>query len=303
MITSNAPNGALNTIHDLIFKDGVIECSPIFMKTTMINAYSGCNALQRAIDIFNGIDRSERNMVCIGSMMKSYLIHRRYDDALAVYDGISGVDGAGNSETEPNEYCDSMALRACIGSGAAQRGQAIVDRVHRKLAAKGKCELEMNDHVKFSMISFHGHFGAVPEAERLFQSMRNTHCDAAALNCMMSVYLKHDRHGDALALFRRSLDVNELSKVLAIRACINGEDYESGRRLRREWTLRSHEAKLHSVLIEFFGRCHDVDSARSVFESIEPRRVDVVAIGAMMACFLENGRHDQVTRVYDEATS
>lgn len=282
---------ALDRIYGLIFEDEVIECSPIFIKTTMINAYSGCNALQRAIDIFNDIALSDRNMVCIGSMMKSYLIHRRFDDALSVYDGMM----------ESNDYCDSMALRACIGSNDMERGKVIADRVQSKLREKGKSELEMNDHVKFSMISFYGHFGDLNEAERLFKTMRNTHCNAMALNSMMSVYLKNNDHQNALQLFHQSLDRNELSKVLAIRACISGEDWNSGKRLHREFKLKNHEIKLGAVFIEFFGKCHDVESARSVFESMESRRVDVNSIGAMMTCFLDNDRYKEVISMYDDA--
>ena len=211
---------SIDFIYDLLI-EGYIECDSTFIKTTFINTYSRCNELDKSIKIFDAIDiASEMNMICYGSMMKCFINHGFYAKTLEFYDNLLRLEGD-NKDLFQNDHCNSMALQACIKSDNFAKGKAIHDRVNKKLYDKGKRELEMNPHVKHSLISFYGHFDDLQEAKRLFSGIRNNHANMIALNSMMTVYIKHGKDEDALTLYEQALEMNDLSHTVAIRSCIN----------------------------------------------------------------------------------
>ena len=290
---------SLDYIYSL-FNDGFLENTPNFIKTTFISAYSKCNELQKSEDIFNGINEDELKMISIGTMMKSYIGHHRYSDALTLYDGINNIK---NPDLHQNDHCDSMALQACIKSNNFSKGAIIHDNVNKKLYKKGKSELEMNDHVKHALISLYGHFGDLKQSELLFNSMRNTHCNAIVLNGMMTVYIKNNRNESALELYQRALDKNATSNILAIKACINTKNYILGQRFYSDMVIRPFDFNLKNILIDFFGQCSDIKRAKNIFHSMNEQKVDNVSIGAMMEAFIENNHNKEALELYHDAMS
>eukprot|EP01083_Nonionella_stella_P015236 42641_1 len=290
---------ALDCMYNL-FIEGLFECNAIFIKTTFINAYSMCHQLPKSIDIFTQIPHAQLNMICVGSMMKRYMDHECYSDALSLYDSLDALD---NDEIHQNEYCDSMAIQSCIHSGNFDKGKAIHVTVNKKLYDKGKSELEMNDRVKHSLIGFYGEFGDITEAERLFNSMRNNHANMITLNCMMNAYIKNGADASALQLYKHALEKNELSNVLAIKACMNTDNMMQGKSIYAQMHVNNYHIKLKNILIEFFGRCGDVPRAEQMFESINPQRLSLQSIGAMMKTYIDNGYHEDGLQLYDDVMS
>ena len=291
---------SLDFIYSL-FHDGFIENDPLIISTIFISAYSKCGQLQKAENIFDGMDMTQMDMVCIESMMKAFSDNDCHSDALALYDRLDSIE---NKKISKNNNCDSMALLACIQTDDFSKGQYIHEYVNKMLYDKGKSDFEMNENVRCSLISLYGHFGNIKQSNWLFKSMRDHHCYVDALNAMMTAYITNNDYKCALKTYKHAIKKNETSNVMAIKCCTETQNYILGERLCNHLNVKNRhgQVSLKNESINFFGQCSDIKSAENIFDSImmDKWRLNAGSISLMMRVYMDNNESTKALELYDD---
>ena len=120
----------------------------------------------------------------------------------------------------------------------------------------------------------------------------------------MKVYTQNDAPGRALKLYEmqqpRSWH-NDLTHNLAIKACAKSFDLEKGREIHRNLGNIDNIQILNS-LIHFYGTSGDLDTALSVFHSVDVLQRDIVTLNTVMLALIKNDDSASALRLYDECT-
>ena len=144
---------------------------------------------------------------------------------------------------------------------------------------------------------------SLSETEAIFHSLPRP-LDISAVGAMMKVYTENDAPGRALKLYEmqqpRSWH-NDLTHNLAIKACAKSFDLEKGREIHRNLGNIDNIQILNS-LIHFYGTSGDLDTALSVFHSVDVLQRDIVTLNTVMLALIKNDDSASALRLYDECT-
>ena len=61
----------------------------IYIQTNLINQYSLCQDIESALNIFNLIPENNRDIICIGSMMKAFINNNKFQETLKLFDIVN----------------------------------------------------------------------------------------------------------------------------------------------------------------------------------------------------------------------
>lgn len=227
-----------------------------------------------------------------------------YQRALEVYDSMM---------TQQDGYSHSLALRACIHCKDSERGKLI----HQKLAQKLEEDTVQSVKLKSALIDFYGFFD-LTSAWNLYDSVEDHLKDGRCVGAMMKALISNQHYQDALALYDRFLGMDVMEdksssyaisrsptvQMLAIKACshlfhleAHSNDpsdsvyLEKGKAIHKSIDFKSagsNELDLKNTLIHFYGNAMDLDTAKSIFDSIGDGMKDVVSLNAMMDAFCVN---------------
>ena len=236
---------------------------PIALQTSLIDFYGNHGSLQRAQDIFECIDRSQMDVVCIGAMMKSYVNNGRFGEAMSLYDSM---------EMDRDEICHCLAMKACTHLRDEHRGREI----QREIEYNGYCSIQ----TKNTLVDFYGEFGDIDNAEYVFASIAIANRDTICYNAMMGGYLKNERETDSLLLFEQ-LNKNGVCKpdtvsyTTALIACTNLSGFQMGEnienQLREEFGRYIEALPLQISLINLYGKWGKLAKCDEIFNEIERR--------------------------------
>ncbi|WOG83997.1 hypothetical protein DCAR_0103176 [Daucus carota subsp. sativus] len=147
-----------------------------------------------------------------------------------------------------------------------------------------KLGLVVDGHVRHSLITMYSKCGQVGCAREVFEEI--TDRDLVSWNSMISGYSKMGFARDAVSLFGRMRDEgfqpDEMSVVSVLVACGDLGDLSCGKLI--EGFVTESEINLNSyvgsALINMYGKCGDLVSARSIFDRMKQK--DVVIWNAMI---------------------
>eukprot|EP01083_Nonionella_stella_P175528 611530_1 len=199
---------------------------PIALKTTLIDFYGTHEAFELAQEIYDSIDDREKDVVCIGAMMKTYMNNQRNKDALCLYDAMDGVYGLqkdvvcigammktymnnqrnkdalclydamdGVYGLQKDEVCHCLAMKACSNSMIKEKGEYI----HAVIERNRYCNMQTMN----TLIDFYGHCGEIDKAWKVFQSIDAGKKDTICINAMMNVYLMNKMDRECVELFQQ----------------------------------------------------------------------------------------------------
>ncbi|KNA13286.1 hypothetical protein SOVF_118070 [Spinacia oleracea] len=155
------------------------------IRLKLIRAYAGFRLLGVARQLFDEIP--ERNVIFFNVMIRSYVTHQQYQDALLVYKSMSSV------AVRPDHYTYPCALKACSGSGNSWVGR----QIH---AAVSKIGLNLNLYVENGLVSMYGKCDCLMDARKVLDEMPVK--DVVSWNSMVSGYAQKGRFDDALNICR-----------------------------------------------------------------------------------------------------
>eukprot|EP01083_Nonionella_stella_P092960 260353_1 len=264
--------------------------SNIKIKSALIDFYGHCGDLSTAWNIFDSIGMSQLNVICVNSMMTALVHNGKYEEVLTLYGKYF--------DSFLNDTSHILAIKACINTKNTDKWNdtqcTIMSHPHR-------C-VELSN----ALIDCYGFFGDIENATHVFNHMEDTIKDEVSVNSMMNVLIDHELYKHALNIYDRYKELRDnITNVLAIKACTNVENYERGMQIHHEITeidrhTCSTNAFLNSALVDLYGNARDMETAEDVFRCIEHNRLNIVCLNSMMEAYCKNDLNSECLRLFDE---
>eukprot|EP01083_Nonionella_stella_P101230 286739_1 len=240
---------------------------------TLIDFHCHFDKIEIALQIFDRVPLHKRNAQTLNIVMK----HTK-DRALSLYDEALSI---------ANDVSHLYAIKACLHSGQFERGKSI----HRNINIDG------NIMLKNVLIEFYGSNGEESSARRIFDSIRDCDKTAASINAMMK-YLDAPH---ALSLYdAHPLLLDDISHVLALKACKRVRDKRKGESIYQQNISNSSSIQLQNALIDFFGCFGDISSATHVFDNIDSQQKDCATVNSMISALSDNELYHDALSIYDK---
>ncbi|XP_057525667.1 putative pentatricopeptide repeat-containing protein At3g49142 [Amaranthus tricolor] len=166
----------------------------------LIRAYANLGLLRIARNLFDEIP--ERNVIFFNVMIRSYVTHQYYPDALQVLKGMFSVG------VTPDHYTYPCVLKACSGSENLWVGM----QIH---AAVYKVGLNLNLFIGNGLVAMYGKCDCLMDARRVLDRMPVR--DVVSWNSMVAGYAQKGHFDDALNVCREmeSMKVNADAGTMA----------------------------------------------------------------------------------------
>ncbi|XP_058068318.1 pentatricopeptide repeat-containing protein At2g34400 [Magnolia sinica] len=198
------------------------------------------------------------------------------------------------SGERPNNYTYPFVLIACANLPFLNCGRVAHSSVF-------KAGLDLDRHVRHSLITMYARCGEPGTARKVFDEIDER--DLVSWNSMISGYAKMGFAAEAVGLFGRMREAgfvpDEMTVVSVLVACGDLGDLELGRWV--EGFVEGNGMELNSFvgssLIDIYGKCGDLESARRVFDRM--RQKDVVAWNAMITGYAQNGVSNEAIELFN----
>lgn len=201
------------------------------------------------------------------------------------------------NSVQPDEFTFPSVLKACSRLGALSEG----DQIHAQIVKYSG--LKSNAFVQNTLIHMYASCGEIEIARNVFDKMPQRH--VMTWNSILAGYVKNERWDEVVRLFREmresSFEFDEITLISVLTACGRAGDLELG-----EWIGEYVEANeliksklaLITSLIDMYGKCGQVDTARRLFDQIDRR--DVVAWSAMISGYSQVNRCREALDLFKE---
>ncbi|KAM0943250.1 putative tetratricopeptide-like helical domain superfamily [Dioscorea sansibarensis] len=194
---------------------------------------------------------------------------------------------------KPNNFTFPFVLIASANLQALVHGR----NAHSSVVKLG---LELDSHTTHSLITMYARCGEVRTARKVFDEICQR--DVVSWNSMISGYSKMGFAGEAVGLFREMRDSgfepDEKTMVSVLAAGGDLGDLRLGEWL--EGMVDEIGLELNtfvgSALVDMYGKCGDLASARRVFDAMPEK--EVVVWNAMITGYAQNGLSDEAIKVF-----
>ncbi|KAJ6732015.1 hypothetical protein OIU79_003193 [Salix purpurea] len=165
-----------------------------------------------------------------------------------------------------------------------------------------KTGLDGDEYVNHSLITMYARCGEMGSARKVFDEMGDR--GLVSWNSMISGYSKMDFAKEAIRLFmemrEEGFEPDEMTLVSVLGACEDLGDLGLGRWV--DWFVLDKKMELNSyvgsALIDMYGKCGDLISARRVFDSMPNK--DVVTWNAFITGCAQNGASNEAIVLFKE---
>lgn len=196
---------------------------------------------------------------------------KKYSLALQLYYEMKSLG------LKPNNFTYPFLFISCANLLALNHGLAAHSSVF-------KVGLNGDDHVNHSLITMYARCGELRYARKVFDEISER--DLVSWNSMISGYSKMGYARNAVELFKKMQDKgfcpDEMTLVSILGACGDLGDLALGRWVEGFVVQNKMELNsfMGSALIDMYGKCGDIVSARSIFDGMVKK--DVVTWNAMI---------------------
>ena len=271
-------------------------------KTMLIDIYSSTDKntnddLNTAMDIFKSIANNQKDMISIGAMMKCCINHEKYDESISLYHKY-GID---------DNVLHLLYIKSCINgddySYYYDLGKKVINKYfHVNILRKYDIEFIT------TIIQFYGHYGDVQLALNIFNSLPVyvKSNNEILLGVIMKIYNDNNQFDDTISLYQQQNIVNDnVLNTLFIKACINSNRYNEAIQLVNSikfdlQSINELSSQLINSIIDFYGKCHDIDNALKIFNLIPFDCKDTVSINIMMNAYNNNNKSEQTIKIYEK---
>jgi pentatricopeptide repeat protein len=199
-----------------------------------------------------------RNVIDWTTLISAYKNTGREEQALQLFDQMQ------QEGVEPNNITIISVLSACTSLQTLEHGK----KVHKQITEKG---LPLTMELQTALINLYGKCGELEEAVRLFQQMQH-----------------------------QGLEPNHVTYISLLRACASRQALDYGKRLHKQIIEKGYPLtlELQTTLINFYGKCGELDEAHAIFRSIP--QPGTVSWTALMTAYEQNDKEEQVLRLYEQ---
>ncbi|KAG0538396.1 hypothetical protein BDA96_03G232400 [Sorghum bicolor] len=190
-------------------------------------------------------------------------------------------------------------LQCCVTAGSLRAGR----QVHAALVKRGPYYCR-NAYVGTKLTVFYARCGALDDAERALGALPERHRNAFAWAAVIGLWSRAGLHARALAGFVAMLEAgvpaDNFVAPTVLKACAGLGLSGAGRAVHGyAWKAGVAECVyVMSSLVDFYGKCGEVEDARAVFDAMPERTV--VTWNTMLMAYIHNGRIDEAVELFYE---
>lgn len=204
-------------------------------------------------------------------------------------------------------YVDSYALCTSLKSASSLKNVVFGKMTHAYVEKSGWLA---SVFVGSALVDFYAKLKCITDAAKVFDEIpeKNTVC----VNALLSGYAEAKMWGEGIELVRRMpllrLDTDNFTLSAALRACSGLCDAELGKEVHASVVRRAvdvgDDVFLQNLLIEMYGKCGLVGSAKKVFSmagyAVGKRQRDVVLWTSMLGVYGRTGDYAEVIRLFKD---
>jgi pentatricopeptide repeat protein len=190
-------------------------------------------------------------------------------------------------------------LQCCVAAGSLRAGR----QVHAALVKRGPYYCR-NAYVGTKLAVFYARCGALADAERAFEAIPGRHRNAFAWAAVIGLWSRAGLHARALdgfaSMLKAGVPADNFVVPTVLKACAGLGLICAGRAVHGyAWKAGIAECVyVMSSLVDFYGKCGQLEDARGVFDAIPERTV--VSWNSMLMAYIHNGRIDEAVELFYE---
>ncbi|XP_024515208.1 pentatricopeptide repeat-containing protein DOT4, chloroplastic [Selaginella moellendorffii] len=271
-------------LHDRIFATGLLH-SDTLLQNSLVNLYSKCGSLADAIRVFDEI--SNKDLVSWNSMLRAHVENGEPLKALKLHQRME-LEGVWNEADDITLLC---LVQACADLGSLTVARELDTRITRSRAMAAK--------MANGLVSMYAKCGSLEDAEDVFEDLPSSSKSVVAWTCLIDGYAQAGRGKDALRAYRRMELEGVKPDTVAFVAVLGGCDLSSDiRKIHSSVQEAGLEMTIGvaTALTNAYGRCHEVDAARKIFDAMPEK--NVVTWNSMVAAYSQHGLCDTAIELF-----
>ncbi|XP_057964479.1 pentatricopeptide repeat-containing protein At5g39680 [Malania oleifera] len=285
--TRNLKFGKL--IHaQLIISSKPSEADSIIQTNSLINLYAKCDQIAVARQLFDGMP--QRNVVSWSTLMAGYFYCGLTTEVIGLFKAMVWVD-----HLSPNEYVLATVLSSCANGGRVDEGR----QLHGHVVKSG---LLFHQYVKNALIYMYSRSSDVEGAVWVLNAVPGM--DIFSYNSIMDAFLEHGYLREACEILSRmvseSVAWDNVTYVSVFGLCACLKDLNLGLQVHSRMVkmIVGSDVYVGSSVIDMYGRCGKLLSARKIFVGL--RTKNVVSWTAILAAYFQNGCFEEALNLFFE---
>ncbi|KAK7250578.1 hypothetical protein RIF29_33097 [Crotalaria pallida] len=254
-------------VHCRVVKFGFL--SNVYIGGALVDLYVHAGLIGKALELFD--EMPERNLAVWNVMLRGIceLGHVEVEESVDFFYSKMVLDDG----VEPNGVTFCYLLRGCANRRLLHQGK----KLQGKVLKMGL--VESNVFVANALVDFYSACGFFVSARKCFEAIPVE--DVISWNSMVSVYADNSLLCDALELFRfmqlQAQRPSVRSLVGFLNLCSRIEEILLGKQIHclvMKSGFDEGSVYVQSALIDMYGKCNDIESSVSVFESFPKRTLE-----------------------------
>lgn len=288
---------AVQEFHAQVIRTGLFFVSPN-LQTNLVLTYTSCvneNNLKTLTHFLKSLN--SRNPLPFNSIISHFSQHGSDCYALHTFSFMH----------YNSVYVDSYALCSSLKSVSCLKNCVLGRLLHAYVEKSGWLA---SVFVGSALVDFYAKLLCMSDASKVFDEIpeKNTVC----VNALLSGYAEAKMWGEGIELVRRMpllrLEADNFTLAAALRACSGLCAIELSKEVHASVVRRimdvGADVFLQSLLIEIYGKCGLVDSAKRVFSMagyvVANRQRDVVLWTSMLGVYGRTGDYIEVIRLFKD---
>lgn len=292
-------------IHGIAAKYGFV--SDPFVQTGLVGMYAACGRIIDARLMFDKM--SHRDVVAWSIMIDGYCQCGLFQDAFELFEEMKRCN------MQPDGMILSTIISACGRAGNLSYGKEIHDIIRQN-------NIVIDPHLQSALVTMYASCGCMNLAEKLFDNMSNKNLvvstamvsgyskvgraedarsifdqmdkkDLICWSAMMSGYAESDQPQEALKLFKEmqvlGMQPDQVTMLSVISACAHLGTLDQAKwvHIYVDKNGFGESLAVNNALINMYGKCGSLDSARGVFDKVARR--NVISWTSMINAFAIHG--------------
>ena len=264
------------------------------LANVLLNFYGKCGALDDARAIFDAMP--QRTVVDWTAMIAAYTQNDRNEEALQMFELMK------QHGVQPNDITYNVVLTVCANMKSLQFGR----QVHAQITGANR-QRNLPSELATSLINFYGKCGELGDARAIFD--RTSRPSVITWSTLMHAYSQNGSNEEAIRTFeqmtQQGIEPDDITYIVVLTACANMKALEYGQQVHERIVSANKDrpdlsADLATALINFYGRCGELDDARTIFDAIPQR--GIITWNAMLTVYGLNGKGNKAMALLNELT-
>ncbi|KAK7407184.1 hypothetical protein VNO78_08886 [Psophocarpus tetragonolobus] len=257
-----------------------------FVATALVGMYAKFDKMRDAHLVFRRV--FEKDVVLFTALIVGYAQHGLHGEALEVFGDMV------NRGTKPNEYTLACILISCGNLGDLVNGQLIHGLVI-------KCGLQSVVASQTSLLTMYSRCNMVEDSIKVFIQL--DYANQVTWTSFIVGLVQNGREEIAVSIFKEmircSINPNPFTLSSILQACSSLAMLEVGEQIHAVTMKLGLDGNKYAgaALINLYGKCGNVEKARSVFDVLT--ELDVVAINSMIYAYAQNGFGQEALELFE----